>query len=645
MFQYQTHYQKAIIVLLAILIGIMSPLLVGRTAYAQSQTTFLDRCDISNITTGSVFSEWRFHFYVEFTIPGSTVSPTERVYFPPNSDRAAAYTDNPDIGRASSPTDPIRVQGPGIPTAPGNIVPDDHWRVFIPGSAWLHVANLFYSTPGALVYLMCYYPSEPQPSSQQPNVHSVLLFPGFDSLDHPDCFSSTTYEVNWSGNNPIYLSGSGTSPTSFAIDDVAFLKVEPTGSQVGYVSETYPMGPFDVSNHFMPGLNHVEVRIHSSVPPRCGGSPLYLYWHDGLMPPDETYYPLINRLSIAAPVVGNQYEFGFDIPSWMGTTTVFFRKASDATISLRGPDGTIYASSHPNVEYLNTPHYSTLTLSDPPEGHWELLIDVTAAEPDSVFFFSVGGAQGDIPSTDNWAPFTTISLEAIEGLNDWLISDAQITLSAQDIGGSGVAHIEWSVDNGATWNLYSSPVTINQEGVTVFMARATDNAGNVEILPPANYLYIDKTPPVTTCDSTGPRDVNGIFRDMVNVTCNVSDVFSGKDYTEYSFDDGATWQRLEGTNDSFVIDGNGVTRFLYRSIDLAGNSEEIKDSGPIIINKYLIFSNSTDCSLRLLSNTTLKLTGDLHTNGCTTITYNTGAFITGTVSTVSGTNSPLCHND
>ncbi len=214
--------------------------------------------------------------------------------------------------------------------------------------------------------------------------------------------------------------------------------------------------------------------------------------------PNKSYYILRESIGIAGSEVGNQYRYAFDFPSWMTSASVILRTGSDAKISLRGPDGTIYNASHPQVEYTHMPQYSVLKLNQSGGGQWEALIDVTAAQPDSVFFLSIGGTYGDSANADILAPFTNITIDATHGNNPWLVSNARITLSADDAGGSGVAKIEWSVDEGASWNQYSGPVTISQEGLTVFTARATDNVGNVEILPPTKYLRIDKTQPVVS---------------------------------------------------------------------------------------------------------------------------------------------------
>ena len=88
-----------------------------------------------------------------------------------------------------------------------------------------------------------------------------------------------------------------------------------------------------------------------------------------------------------------------------------------------------------------------------------------------------------------------------------------------------------------------------------------------------------------------------------------------------------------------MFSGNGVFRAHYRSQDVAGNVEVAKDSGPVIINKYVMFSNALGQSMRILYGTTLNITGDIHSNGSANINGNTGSSLGTTFRTVAGANT------
>ena len=146
---------------------------------------------------------------------------------------------------------------------------------------------------------------------------------------------------------------------------------------------------------------------------------------------------------------------------------------------------------------------------------------------------------------DTTPPVTTIGLNGTQGNHGWYRSVVTASLSATDTGcGSANVRTEYRV-NGGEWTTYTGPVLFSQEGMFTVVYRSIDGAGNVESDHTAQ-INIDWTPPVTTGYATGPRDINGIFRDAVTVRLAVNDNLSGKDYSEYSFDGGATWQQLSG---------------------------------------------------------------------------------------------------
>jgi sugar lactone lactonase YvrE len=85
----------------------------------------------------------------------------------------------------------------------------------------------------------------------------------------------------------------------------------------------------------------------------------------------------------------------------------------------------------------------------------------------------------------------------------WTKADVPLTLGAADPPpagpreySSGVARVEYSLDGGATWTAYASPLVLTAEGDTAFSWRAVDHAGNTENARIAHVL-IDRTGPRT----------------------------------------------------------------------------------------------------------------------------------------------------
>lgn len=85
-------------------------------------------------------------------------------------------------------------------------------------------------------------------------------------------------------------------------------------------------------------------------------------------------------------------------------------------------------------------------------------------------------------------------------------------------------------------------------------------------------MKVETTAPVTTAILTSPSPLgqNGWYVDDVTFNLGATDDCTGVAATEYSLDNGATWQPFTG---SFVITAEGTTTVLSRSTDRAGNTE------------------------------------------------------------------------
>ncbi|MFC5471183.1 OmpL47-type beta-barrel domain-containing protein [Cohnella suwonensis] len=91
-------------------------------------------------------------------------------------------------------------------------------------------------------------------------------------------------------------------------------------------------------------------------------------------------------------------------------------------------------------------------------------------------------------SQDITAPVTTANASPSQpdGPNGSYLSPVTVTLEATD-DASGVQSTEYSLDNGTTWQSYTSPVTFNKQGQINLLYRSTDKAGNVE--PPQSLSF------------------------------------------------------------------------------------------------------------------------------------------------------------
>lgn len=186
---------------------------------------------------------------------------------------------------------------------------------------------------------------------------------------------------------------------------------------------------------------------------------------------------------------------------------------------------------------------------------------------------------------DTIAPVTTASAASATGpdpVANWHRSDITLTLTATDGASSaaaeseqyvsGVKQIEYRV-NGGEWNVYTSPILIQQNGIYTYEYRSTDNAGNVETVKSIE-LKLDKTAPVTlyhfdpifAVNSAGQPYIKGF---TVSLRAADSDPGSSVGTTLYRINGGA-WTAYTGPFQVFA----GFTMTVeYYSTDQAGNTE------------------------------------------------------------------------
>lgn len=120
----------------------------------------------------------------------------------------------------------------------------------------------------------------------------------------------------------------------------------------------------------------------------------------------------------------------------------------------------------------------------------------------------------------------------------------------------------------------AGPLVIDYDG---------DGAKDHELFPVLNGTVTleqaaDTSSPVTNISIAGILGADGWYTSDVSITLTAIDNENGSgiEKTEYSLDNGTTWNMY---TDSFVISTEGTATLQYRSTDKAGNSEEIKTKG------------------------------------------------------------------
>ncbi|QKS47615.1 family 43 glycosylhydrolase (plasmid) [Paenibacillus cellulosilyticus] len=112
-----------------------------------------------------------------------------------------------------------------------------------------------------------------------------------------------------------------------------------------------------------------------------------------------------------------------------------------------------------------------------------------------------------------------------DGSNGWYVHPVTVALSSTD-SASGVDSIYYSLDDGASWQMYAEPIIVNQDGMTNITYYAVDQAGNKE-QSQLLTVQLDQAAPVVLVQGLA----GGSYTDDQSVTFafTVSDSLSGVD--------------------------------------------------------------------------------------------------------------------
>ncbi|MCY9668322.1 heparinase II/III family protein [Paenibacillus alginolyticus] len=129
---------------------------------------------------------------------------------------------------------------------------------------------------------------------------------------------------------------------------------------------------------------------------------------------------------------------------------------------------------------------------------------------------------------------------------------------------------EYRVSDSGTWIAYTTPVIVSENGM--IFARGTDAAGHASNVTSYTVNNIDKKAPSTTASLSPaqPDGPNGAYTGPVTVSLNAVDVDSNVKKTEYSLDNGTTFQPYTSP---VTLDKQGQYTLIYMSTDQAGNVE------------------------------------------------------------------------
>ena len=133
-----------------------------------------------------------------------------------------------------------------------------------------------------------------------------------------------------------------------------------------------------------------------------------------------------------------------------------------------------------------------------------------------------------------------------------------------------MSHIYYRLNDEA-WSLYTSSITIMQDGNYTLYFYSVDAVGNAEAIGSVEFS-IDTTAPVTEISCDGSGGANGWFTSRIYFYAVISDELSGANRT-YCRIDGGAWHLMDGSD---MCSTDGTHTIEYYSIDAAGNVEAVR---------------------------------------------------------------------
>ena len=232
------------------------------------------------------------------------------------------------------------------------------------------------------------------------------------------------------------------------------------------------------------------------------------------------------------------------------TVTVTDVLAPGATTFVTFPDFTI--PDHYTWEGKYTLTMKTMLTGDDHTGNDKKTLTFTIARPDI------------------YPPITNYSIAGTYGQAGWYISNPVLTLTAYDPQGknsSGVAHIYYKVDGGATVE-YLAPIALVGDGTHTVTYWSVDNAGNVEVAQVSAPYKVDTTAPVWISYTFTAQNA---LKNKWLCEADVTDATSGVVLVEFYVDD-ALVNSTTVTPYTFLFEGKPTNNSQALAYDEAGNS-------------------------------------------------------------------------
>jgi hypothetical protein len=246
----------------------------------------------------------------------------------------------------------------------------------------------------------------------------------------------------------------------------------------------------------------------------------FAYWALSSWGDSSTMGTFTTNVDTGLPIITGSFTGTLGSNGWYIAPVSFTGNASDATSGLASftctLDGAALGSCNSINVNTNGLHTVVLTAQD------------NAAHTTTI---------NQNISLDTQNPILNAALSGTLGTNTWYTA-AQINASASDpVPGSGLAAIEYNLDN-SDWGTFPTSGVLNlPRGKHSIDVRAIDIAGRT--VSSSRSFWLDTIAPDVTLNPSGMLGSNSWYTTSVNLTAFASDSTSGIDLFEYSLDNRA----------------------------------------------------------------------------------------------------------
>ncbi|MFG2456484.1 OmpL47-type beta-barrel domain-containing protein [Streptomyces sp. NPDC048523] len=142
---------------------------------------------------------------------------------------------------------------------------------------------------------------------------------------------------------------------------------------------------------------------------------------------------------------------------------------------------------------------------------------------------------------DTTPPVTGVTVDGTRNSDGAYVGNAKVTVSATDVGGSGVAGVEYSIDAGP-YLAYTAPVVVDRAGTHTLAYRATDKAGNTSAARTVTFTVVAGQVPAPNCAEFDERLTvivgtvdSGVPNRITNSRCRINELIEDeKEWTSHA---------------------------------------------------------------------------------------------------------------